>query len=101
MNRAVLRADTVCGYKDTAANMPTFSEKDGQMDSQSRVLAVRVPDACRLTGLGRSKILELCYAGLIPSYTVGRARLFPVAGLEQWVEAQARTRGVPPEPGEE
>ena len=49
-------------------------------------LAIREPEAIRITGLGRSKFLEEVYRGNIPSVKVGRARLYPVRGLETWLQ---------------
>jgi excisionase family DNA binding protein len=48
-------------------------------------LAVDIPEACRLTGLGRSKLYELLTAGEIPSVKVGKRRVVPVASLRQWL----------------
>lgn len=45
---------------------------DGSMD---------VSEAERFTGLGRTSLLSLAYAGVIPSVRVGRRRLFSRAGL--------------------
>jgi excisionase family DNA binding protein len=49
-------------------------------------LAVDIPEACRLTGLGRSKLYELLSTGEIRSITVGRRRLIPVAALRDWLD---------------
>lgn len=56
-------------------------------DSVTRLepLAVDIPKACRLTGLGRSKLYELLSAGEIPSVKVGKRRVVPVASLRQWL----------------
>ncbi|WP_097062273.1 helix-turn-helix domain-containing protein [Sphingomonas guangdongensis] len=43
--------------------------------------AVRVDDACRLTGLGRTTIYELMRSGRLRSVKVGRARLIDRASL--------------------
>jgi len=66
-------------------------------DSSSRLepLAVDIPEACRLTGLGRSKLYELLSAGEIPSVKVGKRRVVPVASLRQWLAKLAN----PPAPG--
>jgi excisionase family DNA binding protein len=48
-------------------------------------LAVDIPEACRLTGLGRSKLYELLSAGDIPSVKIGKRRVVPVASLRQWL----------------
>jgi len=49
-------------------------------------LAVRVPEACRLTGIGRSKLYELIGAGEIRIIKVGSITLIPLAGLRQFLD---------------
>lgn len=49
-------------------------------------LTIGQKDACEMTGLGRTKLLELAYTGEIVSYKVGNRRLFPVQSLEEWVQ---------------
>jgi excisionase family DNA binding protein len=51
----------------------------------SRPLTVRIREACRLTGIGRSKFYELIAAGEIEVVKVGTITLIPVAGLEQFL----------------
>lgn len=48
-------------------------------------LAVRIPEACRLTGIGRSKLYELIRAGEIPTIKVGTITLVPVSGLAEFL----------------
>lgn len=48
-------------------------------------IAVRVPDACRMTGIGRSKLYELIESGDIAIVKVGRMTLIPVANLEEFI----------------
>jgi len=61
-------------------------------------LTVRVREACRLTGIGRSKLYELIKAGEIETIKVGHMTLIPMASLIGLVERQQRgaskTRGV-------
>jgi excisionase family DNA binding protein len=49
-------------------------------------LAVRVREACRLTGIGRSKLYELIAAGEIRIIKVGSITLIPLAGLQQFLD---------------
>jgi excisionase family DNA binding protein len=49
-------------------------------------LTVRVRDACRLTGIGRSKLYELIAAGEIEIIKVGTITLIPVAALEKFLQ---------------
>jgi excisionase family DNA binding protein len=51
-----------------------------------RPLTVRVREACRLTGIGRSKLYELIAAGEIEVIKVGTITLLPVAGLERFLK---------------
>lgn len=50
-----------------------------------RLIAVRVPDACRMTGIGRSKLYELIKAGDIATVKVGTITLITVTTLEAFV----------------
>ena len=50
-------------------------------------LAVGIADACRLTGLGRSKLYELLNAGEIPSLKIGKRRVVRVQALREWLGA--------------
>jgi excisionase family DNA binding protein len=61
-------------------------------DSVFRPLTVRVPEACRLTGIGRSKLYELIGAGEIETIKVGAITLVPVAGLARFLERRARSQ---------
>jgi excisionase family DNA binding protein len=48
-------------------------------------MAVNIPEACRLTGLGRSKLYELMTTGELQSIKVGKRRIVPVASLKEWL----------------
>jgi excisionase family DNA binding protein len=56
-----------------------------------RPLSVRVREACRLTGIGRSKLYELIAAGEIEVVKVGTITLIPMAGLQSFLR-QLKTR---------
>ena len=60
--------------------------EDLARNAASMPLAVRMPEACRLTGIGRSKLYELIAAGEIRIIKVGSITLIPLAGLEQFLE---------------
>jgi len=49
-------------------------------------ITVRIPDAIRMTGLGRSKLYELIASGDIETIKVGRCTLIPVASLRQMID---------------
>jgi len=49
-------------------------------------LTVRLPEACRMTGIGRSKLYELIKAGEIETVKVGSSTLVPVKALADFVQ---------------
>ena len=53
-------------------------------------LTVRVREACRLTGIGRSKLYELISAGEIEIIKVGAITLIPTNSLAQFVELRRK-----------
>lgn len=55
----------------------------------SKPLTVRVREACRLTGIGRSRLYELIAAGEIEVIKVGVITLIPVSGLEMFLQRRA------------
>lgn len=54
-------------------------------DGVPRALTVRIPEACRLTGIGRSKFYELIAAGEIEIIKVGAITLVPVSSLTSFL----------------
>lgn len=54
-----------------------------------RPLTVRIRDACRLTGIGRSKFYELIAAGEIEIIKVGTITLVPVSSLTSFLRRKA------------
>lgn len=53
-----------------------------QLSKQITPLAVRVPEACRLTGIGRSKLYELIKAGELQPVKIGAITLIPMSSLK-------------------
>lgn len=51
-------------------------------------LSVRIRDACRMTGIGRSKLYELIGRGEIKTIKIGAITLVPVATLEDFLNRQ-------------
>jgi len=51
-------------------------------------LLLRVEEAARLTGIGRSLAYEKVSTGEWPSISIGRARRIPLAGLRRWIEQE-------------
>jgi len=56
------------------------------IDPAPRPITVRIPEACRITGIGRSKLYELIKAGDIPTIKIGSMTLVPIKGLEGFLE---------------
>ncbi len=50
-----------------------------------RPITVRIPEACRITGIGRSKIYELIQSGDLTTIKVGTMTLIPVASIEAFL----------------
>ena len=50
-------------------------------------ITVRINEACRLTGIGRSKLYELIQAGEIKIIKVGTITLVPVISLTAFIDA--------------
>jgi excisionase family DNA binding protein len=61
-------------------------------DAVLRPLAVRVREACRLTGIGRSKLYELIGAGEIKIVKVGTITLIPIQSLKSFLERRMNGR---------
>ncbi|AQR74203.1 hypothetical protein BXU08_11560 [Sphingomonas sp. LM7] len=51
-------------------------------------ISVRIPEACRMIGIGRSKFYELIAAGDIETIKVGVRRLVLLSSLTAFVEKQ-------------
>jgi excisionase family DNA binding protein len=56
------------------------------IDLSPEVLTVRIKEACRITGIGRSKLYELIEQGDIEVIKVGTITLIPVESLRRFVE---------------
>lgn len=64
----------------------------------SRPLTVRIREACRLTGIGRSKLYELIAAGEIEIIKVGAITLIPTQSLQSFVELRRNGQCSPSRP---
>ena len=60
------------------------------LDPKPDRITVRIKEACRITGIGRSKLYELIAEGEIGIIKVGVMTLVPVSELERFV---GRRRG--------
>lgn len=47
---------------------------------------MRIPEACRMIGIGRSKLYELITSGEIETIKIGVSRLVLVASLSRFVD---------------
>ena len=56
-------------------------------------LAVSIPDACRIIGLGRSSVYREIQAGKLVALKAGNRTILPVAGLRAWIEALPQAKG--------
>jgi excisionase family DNA binding protein len=54
---------------------------------QHEPLSVTVLEACRMVGIGRTRIFEEIAAGRIEARKYGRKTLIPVASLRAWLDA--------------
>jgi excisionase family DNA binding protein len=55
------------------------------LDPSPAPITVRIKDACRMTGIGRSKLYLLIAEGRIETVKIGSMTLIPVASLEAFV----------------
>ncbi|MEQ1496198.1 MAG: helix-turn-helix domain-containing protein [Novosphingobium sp.] len=72
--------------------MPFASAPKASRSNGAEPLAVRIPDAVRMTGIGRSKLYELIASGDIETVKVGRCTLVPMESLRALL---GKTRMVP------
>jgi len=61
-------------------------------DAAFTPLAVRNREACRLTGIGRSKVYQLIGAGEIKIVKVGAITLIPINSLQSFIELRKNGR---------
>lgn len=54
-------------------------------------VTLRIADACRITGIGRSKFYELIKAGEIEVIKVGAITLVPMSGINTLLDRRSRT----------
>lgn len=60
------------------------------IDLAAELISVRIKDACRITGIGRSKLYELIAAGEIRTAKVGTITLIPVQELSALIAARLK-----------
>lgn len=62
------------------------------LDPSPAPITVRIKDACRMTGIGRSKLYLLIAEGTIETIKVGSMTLIPVASLEAFLGCRRDSR---------
>lgn len=67
--------------KDQQLKLPFASAPKVCRSNGAEPLAVRIPDAVRMTGIGRSKLYELIAAGDLDTIKIGRCTLVPMDSL--------------------
>ena len=77
---------------DQQLNLPFVSAPKVSRSNGAEPLAVRIPDAVRMTGIGRSKLYELIASGDLDTIKVGRCTLVPMESLRDLL---GRARIVP------
>jgi excisionase family DNA binding protein len=78
-----MTARSINSEGNTVSDAPLVLE--GSSPNRCKPLTVRVRDACRMTGIGRSKLYELIASGDIRTIKVGSITLIPTASLEQFL----------------
>lgn len=80
------------GMDETGARDPSLPNLGTSRSTSgpSEPLAVRIPEACRLSGIGRSKLYELIGAGEIEVIKVGAITLVPMDSLRLFIQARRR-----------
>lgn len=58
------------------------------MDTRN-IISCDIPEACRITGLGRTTLYNLINTGRVKAVTVGRRRLVLVDSLRALIEGTA------------
>jgi len=65
------------------------NEQSGEPVSMIEPLAVRIPEACRMIGIGRSKLYELIADGTIEIVKIGSVTVIPVSQPKSLVQLPA------------
>jgi excisionase family DNA binding protein len=73
--------------KDSAQlGLPLEESRPALPKPQSEPIAVRIKEAIRLTGIGRSKLYELIGSGDLEVAKIGNCTLIPMASLYALIE---------------
>jgi len=74
---------------DEQLDLPFDRRPKATRSSGAEPLAVRIPDAVRMTGIGRSKLYELIASGDLETVKIGRCTLVTIDALKELL-ARAR-----------
>lgn len=75
---------------ETQLDLPFHSRPKATRTNGAEPLAVRIPDAVRMTGIGRSKLYELIASGDLETVKIGRCTLVTIEALKALL---AKARG--------
>lgn len=78
---------------DQQLNLPFASAPRVSRSNGAEPLAVRIPDAVRMTGISRSKLYELIASGELDTVKVGRCTLVPMESLRDLLCGARRAGG--------
>jgi excisionase family DNA binding protein len=63
---------------------------DNQATRCGETVLLRVPEAAKMLGLGRSKAYEMAKLGVLPIVRIGTAIRVPCEALFEWVQARTQ-----------
>jgi excisionase family DNA binding protein len=72
--------------KNAQLDLPLVNRELVIRTHQGEPITVRIPEAIRLTGIGRSKLYELIASGDLEVVKIGRCTLIPTASLHDLIE---------------
>lgn len=76
------RRETKPSTSDEQLDLPFDRRPKATRTNGAEPLAVRIPDAVRMTGIGRSKIYELIASGDLETIKIGRCTLVTIDALK-------------------
>ena len=86
------RRDAKTPAKDKQLDLPFDRRTKTARTNGAEPLAVRIPDAVRMTGIGRSKLYQLIASGKLETIKIGRCTLVPVDVHTREIDAEDNRR---------
>lgn len=77
------RREAKSSASDEQLDLPFDRGRRAPRTNGAEPLAVRIPDAVRMTGIGRSKLYELIASGDLKTVKIGRCTLITIDALRQ------------------